>query len=361
MSNQIPSNLNLSSFGSLTSNIPNTSLVNPTGSITNITGKINNTKSQINKIKGSFDTKNPLKNINNPNDFLLNQDGLNSSQSISKLTGLVSPLLSKFINAEKSVNTVINRLINDNKKRLKDKGRVEIVNGSITFIPKDNANYQIYITNFNSKVKTLKTIVKTLKTIIDTLITLLKILRIALTALQIQLSLKKKKLNVQAVSAAVDLSLPIKPKLKAAKYTIDKELSDSVLKPLEDKIQQYLLMIKYINTILQIFKKLINNLKIKLDTLNLTISNLPTTDASLLQTLNETSADESTTESTTESIDEDYDFGIKQYTIKIISTPSGAIQAVAYDKFSMMKIAQTAPSKIRTADQLLDEIRQILG
>lgn len=358
MSSQIPSNLNLSSFGSLTSNISSTSLVNPTGSITNITGsvndKLNNTKSQIDKIKGSFDTRNPLKNVNNPSSFLLNQDSLGSAQSISRLTGLVLPLLNKFINAEKAANAVVNRLINDTKKRLKDKGRVEVVNGAITFIPKDNANYQVYKTNFDRKVKTLKTIVKILKTIIDTLITLLKILRIALTALQLQLTFKKQKLNVEAVSAAVDLNLPTKPKPAAAKYTIDKQLSDSVLKPLQDKIDQYLLMIKYINTILQIFKKLINTLKIKLDTLSFTISNLPTPDASLLQTLNETSADDSTTE-------EDYESGLKQYTIKIITTPSGAIQAVAYDKFSMMKIAQTAPSKVRTADQLLDEIRQILG
>ena len=59
--------------------------------------------------------------------------------------------------------------------------------------------------------------------------------------------------------------------------------------------------------------------------------------------------------------DTEYSNGEQTYIIRVITTPSDALQAVAYDKFSMMKIAQTAPSKIRTADQLLDEIRQILG
>lgn len=358
MSNKIPSNLNLSSFGAITSNIPNTSLVNTTGNITNVTGslkdKINNTKSQINKIKGAFENKNPLKNINNPTSFLLNQDSLNSAQSISRLTGLVLPLLTKFINAEKSANVVINRLINTTKKQLKDKGRVEVVNGAITFIPKDNANYQVYKTNFDRKVKTLKTIVNILKTIIDALVTLLKILRIALTALQVQLTLKKQKLNTEAIAANANLNIPQISYPAAGRYIIDKQLSDAVLKPLEDKITQYFLMINYINTVLQIFKKLIDTLKVKINILSLTISNSSTPDASLSQTLNKTPDDESTGE-------EEYNSGTRQYTIKIISTPSGAIQAVAYDKFSMMKITQTSPSKVRTPDQLFDEIRQILG
>jgi hypothetical protein len=51
----------------------------------------------------------------------------------------------------------------------------------------------------------------------------------------------------------------------------------------------------------------------------------------------------------------------KEYIIKVIKTPSGALQAVAYDKFTMLKITQTAPSKVRKSDELLDELKQILG
>ena len=36
-------------------------------------------------------------------------------------------------------------------------------------------------------------------------------------------------------------------------------------------------------------------------------------------------------------------------------------QAIAYDKFSMLKITQTAPSKTRKADELINELKQILG
>jgi hypothetical protein len=40
---------------------------------------------------------------------------------------------------------------------------------------------------------------------------------------------------------------------------------------------------------------------------------------------------------------------------------NGSIQYQALDSFSKMKITQTAPSKIATPEQLLDEIKQILG
>ena len=43
----------------------------------------------------------------------------------------------------------------------------------------------------------------------------------------------------------------------------------------------------------------------------------------------------------------------KEYIIKVETTLSGALQAIAYDKFSMMKIIQTAPSKTRKVERQL--------
>lgn len=344
MSSQIPSNLNSSTFGNITNNIPGGAL----SGLKSTSSKLS--ISSIDKIKGKLNDENTLKNINDPNSFLSSQSDIDSTQAVSSLAGVILPLLTKFINAEKSANAVIDKLINDTKKKLKDKGRIEIVNGTITFVPKDNGNYQVFKNNFDRKVKTLKTTVGVLKNTIDTLTTLLKTIRIALAAFKIQLALKKKKLQIEAVAANANLQIPQTSYPAAAQWVIDKQFSDDVLKKLEDKINQYILIINYITSILQIFKKLVDSIKVKIDTLSFTIGNLPIPDAGLLQTLNETPSDESTME-------ESYN----NYIIRIVTLPNGAIQAVAYDKFSMMKITQTAPSKIKLPDQLLEEIKLILG
>jgi hypothetical protein len=125
-------------------------------------------------------------------------------------------------------------------------------------------------------------------------------------------------------------------------------------KNLEKKIDDYILLIGIINSILKIFQKLINSVKIKLETLSLTIISTNPTFTELSQIIDENPIAVSSTEA-------EYSNGEKQYIIKVTTTPSGALQAVAYDKFSMMKITQTAPSKLRRADELIDELKQILG
>lgn len=267
------------------------------------------------------------------------------------IIAVVLPLLTKFIKAEKAGNAIINKLIRDTKRKLKNKGRVVVNNGAIVFVPKDKADYTRYKQNFDNKVASLKKIVKTLKTIIDLLIKILKTLKMILIGLKVQLAIQKKKLQAQAAAASADLSGPQPNKPAATAYTTSDRLDEDVTKPLEKKIDEYLLYIAAIQTILQIFQKMINSLKIKLETLSFTISQNST-----LTPLNQVITD------TMDDLDEtEYSDGIKQYTIKVVTTPSGALQAVAYDKFSMMKITQTAPSKSRRADELINELKQILG
>jgi hypothetical protein len=310
---------------------------------------IPNTQSQINSIsqqqKEKFD--NFKKTIEDKKDAL----NIDPSTVKNAVANIVLPLLIKFINTEKIANAIINKLIRDTKKRLKDKGRVEINNGAIVFYPKNSGDYSNYKKEFDKKVASLKRLVKTLKTIIDALIVVLKTAKTILIALKLQLKLKKNKLLVTATAASADLASPSPAKPIAAKYPIEKEVDDEVTKELEDKINNYILMITVIQTILKVFQKLINSLKIKVERLSFTINQNP-----LLQTTLSVGDIDSNSDEPIE-----YNDGTRSYIIKVITTPSGDLQAIAYDAFSNMKITQTAPSKTRKADELINELKLILG
>ena len=95
----------------------------------------------------------------------------------------------------------------------------------------------------------------------------------------------------------------------------------------------------------------------KLNEINLTINTQPAQARStspFVETFNTTPGKDSTMEET-------YINAFGNYTLKVESLLSGAIQAVAYDKFSNLPITRTAPSKTKAADKLLDELKQILG
>lgn len=361
----VPSNLNLSSFSSITSGVPGGNLSNLQSSIPttgSIDEKLNKNKEQIEKL-GSLQNNNPLKNFQgvNPNDFLKDQEQLSKTAVTNALTNLVLPILMKFINTEKVANVIINKLINDTKRKLKGKGRVEVIDGTIIFTPRNSEDYTRFKDNFDKRVSRLKITVNVLRDTINTLTSVLQIVQTALAALQIYLSLKKKLLLFKAAGASANLNIPQISYPSAGDYIVSKETNDQIIKQLEDKINQYALMISFINNILGIFKKALNDLKIKLEKLQFnintnnpsTIENNPTSiAASLTRELDETEAeDEKTTE----------DYDNKNYTISVETTPSGAIQAVAYDKFSRMKITATAPSKLRSATELINELKQILG
>jgi len=113
--------------------------------LANAQNKIKNTQSQIEKgIGGAKDKLDKLKKANDPNSFLKEQQQLSSREAANAIAGIVLPMLTKFINAEKVANLLINKLINDSRKKLKDKGRFVVINGAITFTPKDKGNYTKY-------------------------------------------------------------------------------------------------------------------------------------------------------------------------------------------------------------------------
>jgi hypothetical protein len=317
---------------------------------------VESNQKQIDNIKDQQQAKKDTaeKALDDKQNFLEEQSKTSPTDAKKAIIGIILPLLTKFISAEKSANAIINKIINSTKRKLRDKGRVEVVGGKITFTPKNPGDYQRFKQDFDRKVNNLKNTVKALKTTVDALTTLLKVLQTALVAFKVLLTLKKKQLQIQAVAASTDLLTPSPVKAAASTYTISDRVSQDMTKNLEKKIDDYILLIGIINSILKIFQKLINSVKIKLETLSLTIISTNPTFTELSQIIDENPIAVSSTEA-------EYSNEEKQYIIKVTTTPSGALQAVAYDKFSMMKITQTAPSKLRRADELIDELKQILG
>jgi len=310
--------------------------------------------SSIDKIKGQQQAKadNLKKSLDDKTNFIKEEANTSPSDAKKAIVGIILPLLTKFIKAEKSANAILNKIINDTKRKLKDKGRVEVVNGAITFVPRNPGNYDQFKKDFDRKVSNLKKLIKILKTIVDSILVVLKILKTGLVALKLKLAINKKKLQAQALAASADLASPSPAKPAASTYTVADRIDSDYGKELEDKINNYILMIGFIQTILGIFQKMINAIKIKLDTLSLTISNTSQTPLISLSTTIKESIIPSEIE---------YTDGNKEYIIKVETTLSGALQAIAYDKFTKLKITQTAPSKTRKADELINELKQILG
>lgn len=339
-------------------NITNNAFTAASNSLNNVQQnaeqKLNNAKDKVNELAQEQKAKldKAKKALEDKQQFVQDQANIDPSAAKNAIIGLVLPLLTKFINTEKTANAIINKLIKTTKKRLKDKGRVEIRGTEIVFYPRNPGDYSRFKRDFDRKVESLKKIVKTLKTIIDSLVVVLKIIKTTLIALRIQLQVKKKKLLAIAAASSPDLSSPSPAKPIAAQYPIDKEINDQVTKELEDKINNYILMITVIQSILQIFQRMINNLKAKLELLSFNINQNSVTKSNISLDIDEIDNAGTTTE---------YNDGNRNYTIEVITTPSGALQAVAYDAFSRLKITQTAPSKTRKAEELINEIKLILG
>jgi len=340
-------------------NNPFTAASNAAGNVQNnaqnLQQRINSTGNQVNQIaqnqKEKFD--NAKKSLEDKQQLVQNQATIDASAVKSTVVSLVLPLLMKFINTERTANVIINKLIRTTKKRLKDKGRVEVNNGTVTFYPLNPGDYSRFKKDFDNKVNKLKQIVKILKTTIDALITVLKIIKTILTALRLQLQLKKKKLLAIAAASGPDLASPSPTKPIAAQYPIDKELNDQLFKDLEDKITNYTLMITVIQSTLQIFQRMLFSLRSKLESLNFNINANSVTKANVSLDIDDIN---NGIGSTTE-----YSDGTRNYTIEVVTTSSGALQAIAYDAFSKLKITQTAPSKTRKADELIEELKLILG
>lgn len=307
-------------------------------------------KDTANKAKKEFEKAKDAKS------FLKDQSKLSSADIKNILAAIAIPVLSKFINTEKVVNALIEKLIRETKKKLSPYGTVEVNGTVLTFTPRDkNGEFTKVVRNIKRKLDVIKKIVSELKKIIDALVTILKIIRVGLVALKLYIAVLKAKLKSMAAKAAAEAASPSPSKPNTAAYLAFKEATDPIINVLEKKVDDYLLMATVVSGILSIFKRMIDKIKEKLDKFDIIINELP--DAVVVQTVNTSSI-----ENYGNNYEDDYeDMNGKLYSIKVITLPNGSLQATAYDKFSGLPVTKTAPSKTRGADQLIDEIKQILG
>lgn len=351
----IPSNLNPTQLSSLTSQIP-TRLPN-TGSLNNLTGS---TAVQADKLKDLANDKLASALPVNPAEIvkLVSKKNDKTATEIKKaLLAVVTPLLAQFLTSEAVINRLISTTLKAATKTLNQKGKVEIQGLSIVFTPLQPGNYEVVKQNFDNKVNNLKKAISSLKKIVDAISTILIAVRAAIAAIKVIRAIIKNKKKTLTKTASVELNTisPVKPSTSA--YLVTKEEEDDKEKDLDKKLEAYADVLDVVSNVLIIFRSLISKIQLKLNEINLTINNQPPQSPStqpLVDTFNTTPGKDSTMEET-------YANAFGNYTLKVESLLSGAIQATAYDKFSNLPITRTAPSKTKAADKLLDELKQILG
>jgi hypothetical protein len=343
----IPSNLNPTQLSSLTSSIPSVPNLPSTGSLNK--EKIDGLKSQATEKLANLSPTNPADVVS----LVSKKSDKTPAELKSTLLAIATPLFLKLINTDAISDRLINTLVRSTTNQLKQKGRVDIQGGTITFTPIQPGNYDIFKQNFDQKVDNLKKAMTSLKKTVDAISLILKFLRIGVSAIRVIRSIIKKKKQTLAKTASAELASPSPIKPTFSIYMATKEEDDDREKDLDKKLEAYTDVLIIVNGMLGVSKNIVNQLQIKINSLNININNQqPATPST--QPL-------SNTYNTTPGKDSEMDEMYGKYELKVISLPSGAIQGVAYDSFSKMKITQTAPSKLKSADKLIDELKQILG
>lgn len=351
----VPSNLNPTQLSSLTSQIP--TILPNIGSLNNLTGSV---AAQADKLKDLASEKLANTLPVNPTEIVKvvgKKSDKTSAEIKNTLLAVALPLLARFITSEAIINRLINATIKTATKALNQKGRVDVQGLSITFTPIQPGNYDIIKQNFDRKVDSLKKGVNALKKTVDSISTILTVVRAAIAAIKIIRTVIKRKKQALAKTASAELASPSPIKPTFATYMATKEEDDDREKDLDKKLEAYTDVLTVLTGTLLVFRNLINQIQTKLNEVNLTINSQPAQSPStqpLVDTYNTTPGKDSTMEET-------YTNAFGNYILKVESLPSGAIQATAYDKFSNLPITRTAPSRVKAADKLLDELKQILG
>jgi predicted Holliday junction resolvase-like endonuclease len=299
--------------------------------------------------------------INDSKSFLKGQVGQNATQQIQTI---LTPILLQFIRSINIADVLMKKLINDTKKQVQNKGVLDVSGGTFTFTPSPNTtNYQVYKQNFDRKIGNIKKAVNALNTVITTLRNALRILNAALAAYQIYTKIRLFLLNAKLVKLSIELAAPspggVKPTAGITLTQIVKDIQN--IKIAQEKAKEYQLGVNAASQFLNIFVRSINKIKVKLDQLKFIIID-PTTNPSSGINANNDLTNQIDGASTTAPSEDTYINVLgKSYILKLVTLPNNYRQYQALDSFSKMKITQTAPSKIKTNDELFEEIKQILG
>ena len=300
------------------------------------------------------------KSLDDKKGFLKDQVGQTAKSAQGVITGLLTPVLMSFVRAENIADLLIKKLTKDTKKQLQNKGTLTIENGVFTFVPNDSSNYTIFKNNFDRRVSNLKRTVSTLQNIINILNNVIKGLNIALSVIKIYIKIKQKLLLTKLARISAELAAPspggAKPTAGVTLFQIIRQLQQ--LEKDNKKVDTYQAAITAAQLFLTIFKEMLSKIQIRINQLqfnivndsNPTSSNNSDLQASLAGTAISVPADENYVNNNG-----------KTYILKLVTLPNNQRQYQALDSFSKLKITQTAPSRIKTDAQLLEEIKQILG
>ena len=300
------------------------------------------------------------KSLDDKKGFLKDQVGQTAKSAQGVITGLLTPVLMSFVRAENIADLLIKKLTKDTKKQLQNKGTLTIENGVFTFVPNDSSNYTIFKNNFDRRVSNLKRTVSTLQNIVNVLNNVIKGLNIALSVIKIYIKIKQKLLLTKLARISAELAAPspggAKPTAGVTLFQIIRQLQQ--LEKDNKKVDTYQAAITAAQLFLTIFKEMLSKIQIRINQLqfnivndsNPTSSNNSDLQASLAGTAISVPADENYVNNNG-----------KTYILKLVTLPNNQRQYQALDSFSKLKITQTAPSRIKTDAQLLEEIKQILG
>ena len=305
------------------------------------------------------------KSLDDKKGFLKDQVKQSSKEVKNIVASLLTPILTSFIRAENIADILIKKLTKDTKKQLQNKGTLTIDNGVFTFTPANPGDYTVFKNNFDRRVANLKKTISTLNGIINTLNNIIKGLNIALSVMKIYVKIKIKVLQVKKKALEATISSinppamvpgPLIVELNKINNQLDVNVRGTIANT-NKKIEIYQSAITAAQLFLSIFKEMIAKIQLKINQLQLNIVNESISDTvssdlniSLSETTNSVPTDENYISSNG-----------KSYILKLVTLPNNQRQYQALDSFSKLKITQTAPSRIKTDAELLEEIKQILG
>lgn len=307
-------------------------------------------KEKLDKLKDKVENRN---NINDIKPDKITAGGL---------ANIITPLLSTILRVNTSINSSIDGVIQRTRTQLSTKGRVEVNNGLIAFVPIKNESYAAFKQRFIRDVERIKVKIKILDAKIKALNILYKTLNLTILLIEKKAIVDQIKTTIQSKAAQAESSFPSQSKPTTGNV-IGTKIPDHELRLSKLEGKPVLPTFKKSDAVLMILKAVKDALKgyIPLAKQGLVEIN---NRANSLQLLIGSSPDEETkklTDQITPSVATELTETYNNYILKINQLADGSYQVVATDVFSGMKITQTAPSKFFKPDQLFEEIKQILG
>jgi hypothetical protein len=232
----------------------------------------------------------------------------------------------------------------------------------LTFVTPNTTKWGHFVSRIDTESQTTwyiyedAVIIISLTTNITTLNNVVKVLNIALTVIKIYIKVKQKLMLARFARITAELAAPSpsKPTTGVALFNTVRSLQQ--LEKDNKKIDQYQAAIIALQLFLTIFKEMIAKIQVKVNQLRFDITNdsTNTNNNDLLSALADANRAVPDTENYTSA-------NGKSYILNLITLPNEQRQYQALDSFSKLKITQTAPSRVKTNAELLEEIKQILG